>query len=179
MRVLCCLAASLVALVASGQEGKDTKKHLQPSSLMHWLRIVELEDNRLVYAVETDDDYFAISLDKDCDLLVARYGKSKAPENAKRRVIVTDAKTGDSVADYSRDKVNLETVEVTYRSEGLAGPITVEKSATVALDTGWLVPLQEDPPRQVRVKYQYVLPDGVNERLDAIITLPSSDRTRR
>lgn len=116
MKTLLLLAVFVAPSVAVAADPTP----LRPDSLLNWLRIIELDGNRLIYATETDESFFAVSRDREGDLFVAHYAKVALPENAKRKVSVTDPTTGKSVADYSRDKVNLKSATATYGASSLA-----------------------------------------------------------
>jgi len=172
----------LAVLAAPSLLIAEETAELHPTSLLNWLRIVELEGNRLIYASETDKVFIAISRDQEGDLIVADYPKTQLPETAQRSITVTDPNTGESAVDDSKEKirkVNTKTATVTYRSSSTARPLKTHRSISVSIDTGRVVPLRMNPPRLLRVQYFLNVADQQITLLDTQISLPSNDRTER
>jgi hypothetical protein len=161
----------LTLLTTVSYRNATAQEEVVPDSLLNWLRIVQSDGYRLVYAADKEGHFYAFYVDQDGDLLIANHchDKNLAIDGSAFRV--SDPESDRDLHDLTSKKEGPDYKRITYTIRSAAGSSTKEISMTTVYPTGILYPLKTTKPGVVRV--QILVGELPNQRtlLDEKVTL--------
>ena len=167
----------LFAAPTAAQERKD----LAPDSLLNWLRIIETEGFKVVFASDDDGEFTAISVDDEGDLLIAKHllkTKDKEVDRAKSgeewSMHIVDVQSGKELWDETSKKQAPDSARITYAS----GNGIFTSSMTNAYPRGFLYALKPYDGRKVLYQVFRYLDNAKVTKRSYVLTLPERKKKR-
>ena len=159
---LLLLIVTLPTGVSFGQES------LKPDSLLNWLKIIDLQDHKLISASDENGFFFAVKLDPDGDVLFANYEHSdgtRLEKNPRSFSLRIANENDEDLYDSDSDKRSPDSRQIEYSAEKRVGVVKESGSVTVAYSLGTIYPLNSRSEKRIKIQYKEKLDDDRTELL--------------